>query len=70
MCVDVSITDPLTVTASELCLHARQAGSEARTRERRKHARYPGPGLCAGAMDVGGRFGCELDAFLRSHASE
>ena len=49
-------------------VRGRVPGAAARERELRKHKRYPGPGLCAAAVESGGRMGAEFLAFLRAHA--
>ena len=48
--------------------HWLRSQEAARQREQEKHKRYPGPGLCAAALEGGGRMGAELASFLRAHA--
>ena len=66
--IDVSVVDVLAVTPAEARARARTNGAAARDRERQKHRRYPGAGLVAAAIETGGRFGRELQAFLRESA--
>jgi len=60
VCMDVSITD-----GAELARRGRPWRHVLERRERRKHRRYPGPGLRPFVIDVGGRWGREALAWLR-----
>ena len=67
-CCDVSVAEVLAPAGPDRRRRAATAGIAAREREREKHTRYPGPGLCAAVLESGGRMGAELQGFLRAHA--
>ncbi len=65
--VDVVITHPL--SAQNVRAAAVKDGEAARRAEVRKHTRYPGTGLIPAALEIQGRPGEELQAFVRTRAA-
>ncbi len=66
LAVDVVVTHP--VSSHNLTQAGAKDGAAACKAERRKHIRYPGPGLTAAALEVYGRPGEELQGFVRARA--
>ena len=69
VCCDTSVTEAIGAGGAESRRRAATVGHAALEREREKHRRYPGPGLCAAVLESGGRMGAELQAFLRTHVA-